>query len=312
MHLKVLTLKGIKLKEKVLKRNMNGSRKKRLVTFTVIVFLLGLCNAFGQNYRIAYDYVFKKDSTDINSIDKEIMFLDTNKGGSVFYSYPKFMYDSLTADRYHKNKYSGDIDFSNISDKSKIAFSVEKKYADNEVVLNTILGIQKYTVVDDTPIKWQIVPERNTYKEFNVQKAVCDFGGRKWIAWYTTDIPLLDGPYKFWGLPGLILKIEDTKKDHVFEFMGIQKMQSTESYFYQIYKPEKEKISNKQFNLLWKEYKKDPGKNSKMLLYNSGTDMKISWNGRELNKSEMIRNVEKNAQQNLIRNNNFLEISLYK
>ena len=50
----------------------------------------------------------------------------------------------------------------------------------------------------------------------------------------------------------------------------------------------------------------------KCFLYNSGTGMKISWNGREFTVSEMIRNTEKNAQQNLIRNNNFLELSLYR
>ncbi|AJW62479.1 Protein of unknown function (Porph_ging) [Elizabethkingia miricola] len=289
-----------------------GVAKKIILAFTAIVCSLWFYSAFGQNYRVTYDYIFKRDSAEINSVEKETMFLDISKGGSVFFSYPKFIYDSLVTNRYIKNRHSGDIDFSNIYDKSKISFSVEKKYVKHEVILNTVLGIQKYTVADDISIKWQIVQEKMIYKEFSVQKAVCDFGGRRWIAWYTTEIPFLDGPYKFQGLPGLILKIEDTGKNHVFEFTGIRNMHSSESYFFRLYEPEKERITNQKFNLLWKEYKKDPGKNVKMLLYNSGTGMKISWNGRESTVSEMIRNTEKNAQQNLIRNNNFLELSLYR
>ncbi|RTZ46452.1 GLPGLI family protein [Chryseobacterium arthrosphaerae] len=38
-------------------------------------------------------------------------------------------------------------------------------------------------------------------REFNTQKAVCDFAGRKWTAWFTADLPIQDGPYKFYGLP---------------------------------------------------------------------------------------------------------------
>jgi GLPGLI family protein len=60
------------------------------------------------------------------------------------------------------------------------------------------------------------------YKGFNVQKAITDFAGRKWIAWFTADIPIPDGPYKFYGLPGLILKLEDTTGSHKFNLTGIK------------------------------------------------------------------------------------------
>ena len=50
--------------------------------------------------------------------------------------------------------------------------------------------------------------------------------GRNWIAWYTTDIPIQDGPYKFNGLPGLILKINDETGSHSFQFIGIKKIKS--------------------------------------------------------------------------------------
>lgn len=55
--------------------------------------------------------------------------------------------------------------------------------------------------------------------EYKVQKAETDFGGRKWTAWFTTDLPYQDGPYKFGGLPGLIVKVEDDKGEYSFDLM---------------------------------------------------------------------------------------------
>src|SRR5690606_38747581 len=49
-----------------------------------------------------------------------------------------------------------------------------------------------------------------------------DFGGRCWVAWFVPDIPIADGPYKFCGLPGLILNMEDTTGSWRFAFVGIE------------------------------------------------------------------------------------------
>jgi hypothetical protein len=53
------------------------------------------------------------------------------------------------------------------------------------------------------------------------------------VAWYATDIPISRGPYKFAGLPGLILKIADTENLYSFECIAIEKSDE------QIYKDKK-------------------------------------------------------------------------
>lgn len=63
--------------------------------------------------------------------------------------------------------------------------------------------------------------------EFNTQKAETNFAGRKWIAWFTSDIPFQDGPYKFHGLPGLIVKIESADKTHSMELKGVKNNRRT-------------------------------------------------------------------------------------
>lgn len=53
-------------------------------------------------------------------------------------------------------------------------------------------------------------------------KAECDFRGRHWTAWYTMLIPVKDGPWKFCGLPGLILQLEESRGHYAFRCIGIE------------------------------------------------------------------------------------------
>ncbi|MGC3977437.1 MAG: GLPGLI family protein [Paludibacteraceae bacterium] len=45
-------------------------------------------------------------------------------------------------------------------------------------------------------------------------------------AWFTPEIPIKEGPYKFSSLPGLILKISDDKNHYIFTCTGIRKPKS--------------------------------------------------------------------------------------
>lgn len=61
---------------------------------------------------------------------------------------------------------------------------------------------------------------------FVCTKATCEFRGRNWTVWFTTELPVSDGPWKFNGLPGLILKAEDDKGHYSFVCIGINNTKS--------------------------------------------------------------------------------------
>lgn len=69
---------------------------------------------------------------------------------------------------------------------------------------------------------WQMQEETQTVAGYMCQKAICDFRGRKYTAWFAVDIPISQGPWKFGGLPGLIMKVYDSKEEYVFECVGIE------------------------------------------------------------------------------------------
>lgn len=87
------------------------------------------------------------------------------------------------------------------------------------------LLMDKYYIVDPSDqIQWEILPEVFTYNDFTVQKAQTQFGGRTWQVYFTQDIPLFEGPYKFKNLPGFVVFAQDSEQDHTFTFINSEKI----------------------------------------------------------------------------------------
>jgi GLPGLI family protein len=69
----------------------------------------------------------------------------------------------------------------------------------------------RMVIVDEEPIKfdWKIGNETKKIGENNCKKATTLFRGRKYTAWFAEGIPINKGPWKFYGLPGLIVEVYD-------------------------------------------------------------------------------------------------------
>ena len=83
--------------------------------------------------------------------------------------------------------------------------------------------ITKNKIVKETlhKFKWEIVDTIKIINNFNCQMAKTSFAGRKFIAWFCSEINNQFGPYKFYGLPGLIFQIEDEIGKFKFEIVKI-------------------------------------------------------------------------------------------
>ena len=68
---------------------------------------------------------------------------------------------------------------------------------------------------------WVITDETDIILGFPCIKATTNFRGREWIAFFTPDIPGQEGPWKLYGLPGLILKAYDSKRHYFYEAKDI-------------------------------------------------------------------------------------------
>lgn len=71
-------------------------------------------------------------------------------------------------------------------------------------------------------MQWNLVDEKQTVCGYSCQKATCHWRGRDYEAWFTSAIPMKSGPWKFGGLPGLIMKIHDTKNLYTWEAVAVE------------------------------------------------------------------------------------------
>ncbi len=185
--------------------------------------------------RIIYDLSFQKDTTDITSTSKDQYALDIFKGHSKFVSFTKLKQDTyldsmskaIEAQGGLQNVRSININKSNMGsggiyeiykfDDGKIRF--QKKF------LREIYGYEE----DMTKLNWTVTENTEKYGRYNCQLAKVNYGGRNWNALFTTDVPVNNGPYKFSGLPGLIVKMWDDKNQCVFELAEIKNITDANS-----------------------------------------------------------------------------------
>ena len=70
---------------------------------------------------------------------------------------------------------------------------------------------------------WQLLDGDSIVCGYPCHKATTTFRGRTWTVWYTLDLPYSDGPWKFCGLPGLVLYAYDSEDKFRFNCIGIEK-----------------------------------------------------------------------------------------
>ena len=81
--------------------------------------------------------------------------------------------------------------------------------------------------------QWDIIADSTKQiLDYHCQMARCSFKGRTWTAWFTTDIPLDNGPWKLCGLPGLILRAYDSKQQYIFDCVGMKQAKEGENITY--------------------------------------------------------------------------------
>ena len=263
-----------------------------------------------QNQRFAYEYKFITDSTKIDDVNSELMYLDIAKKGSKFYSQKNNIADSIHQDRVKK----GTRDFTGI-DYGSVSYVVEKSYPDFKIDFFNNLDMNKYRVSDNRKMDWKILPQKEKIGEFNTQKASLNFAGRIWTAWFVSDIPIQDGPYKFHGLPGLIVKIEDKTKSHSFVLKEIKKLTSDQEWvsdsekktFGSIIAIDQEKYKKQVI-----DFRNNPTKGMRQMMSGNTKVMMMDENGKPLDIEKMLRDRERDAKANNAKNNNLLELDLLK
>lgn len=198
--------------------------KQKLLGFFVL-FIVAMFH--GQTTRYVYETAVNPDSINLVTVKTERTFLDVKESRSLFISENKLIKDSLFASfkpEEKENIKKGEKDFSKLGTKKHFEptffeYFITKSIPDQKVYYYDRVGAKQIYYQEDRPVKWDITNDVEKQNGYQVQKATVNFGGRIWTAWFTKDINISDGPYKFSGLPGLIVKLEDDKGDYKFDLV---------------------------------------------------------------------------------------------
>lgn len=267
--------------------------------FLLISFISSF--VYGQNIRFLYNYTFVPDSLNKSNVINEITVLDKKGGKSIFSSLKKMISDSTMQVNSAKGIYT--FPDPEIKTQYVVEKDIEKKdlffYTQNHTI-NPV-----FKVVDKRKIDWEISKEKKQILSYTVQKATTVFGGRKWNAWFAQEIPISDGPYKFNGLPGLILQICDTTNSHCYNLIGISKLQNNSYNTLEDNSYRGSKIiSLEQYLDSVKEFKKDPMKSVRQKIFRNEFFFT-----NEQQKSEYLRNIENELKKEISENNNPIELN---
>lgn len=174
---------------------------------------------------VQYETRYISNTGKPEKVTEETMMLEVGKNLSKFYSYTKYVCDSVLAVDY-ANKTSQEIVNEHIKQYggSKLSERTFKGYPSRKVTtLDEVAGIAQLRCEENEERpQWKILADNGNILSYLCEKAECRFKGRTWTAWFTTEIPVSDGPWKLCGLPGLILKAEDSEGHYSFTATGME------------------------------------------------------------------------------------------
>jgi len=232
---------------------------KKLLTFSSFLILISVNS---QVHRFYYELTYRPNK-DSATTEKEMMVLDVAKDESVFVSYKQLAYDSIYIAGVKKAREMGqDFISPPTSSAANLSFRINKLKAGKQI-FKDFVGVSEYYNYEEKPdLKWNITSTKEKIGNYNTQKATTDFGGRTWNAWFTTEIPIQDGPYKFSGLPGLIVKLEDTNGHYSWLLVGNKKLNqditANQLNYLEFQMGKSVKLSKDGFQKRLNEYEKNP------------------------------------------------------
>ena len=194
-----------------------GAFVKSLVMFCV-AFLFVATGLSAQEvidntafYRAEYTFRYKRDSTK-TGYHKDNYHLDICKNGrSVFYSRATQYRDSVKMALLENGVHWMEVVERIRTIPSGLYWSVDKRFNEGKYHYASKLSMRDFRAVEDLEMpQWNLEQDTLTINGHLCHKATAEVAGRVWEAWYAPGIPINDGPWLLWGLPGLIIHAKDS------------------------------------------------------------------------------------------------------
>lgn len=198
--------------------------------FLFLVALVILCTGniisqeFNVDYKIQYKYTHHSNLASIEHGQSESLFLFVGENQSVFTNYNVANQEQIQ-EKMKEMMSKGVYDSAEWGEKRS---DFNMQYYKNHSLGNlfVIPELEQYSFAYPelrVPLEWTILEkEPEQFMGFEVHAATTNFAGRNYIAWFTPEILINDGPHVFYGLPGLVVDVYDSDKHFRFQLEGIE------------------------------------------------------------------------------------------
>ena len=219
-------------------------KMKSLVALTILAYM-GIECCYAQKkideayLKCQYDYTYVVDTLS-GKTAKDWLVLQIGKNMSKCYSYYSMQVDSIFAspdrDVILRQQINAAIGSKTEWPHKRMKAYVYKNYPQRKMTVTDGLLMQDY-IYEDTLYaqNWVIQDSSKLILGHECQKAVCQYRGHCWTAWFAMDIPITDGPWKLCGLPGLILEATTEDNSHAFKLLGMEKVSKEPIVFSKTY-----------------------------------------------------------------------------
>ena len=184
---------------------------------------------FNYDYEIIYQYTFKPKKADTTKLTEQTVLFCTEND---------FYYVSVKnyQQGYKIANGGGPQLMAQIMSGQDKASKVTHYVFSRNSVITTLerANNRSFSYDEKVALKWEIQADTTTINGYSCQKATLKYGGRHWAAWFAADIPLSMGPYKFNGLPGLVVKLTEGENEFNWELKSFNKVKTAVpwAYFY--------------------------------------------------------------------------------
>lgn len=218
----------------------------RLTAF-IIFCIVAIVSIAQQKADIEVSYIYSHTGLNEQNVDLKMNLLTSSKLSKYYNSVSEFL-DSLRSTPEGNAKYREMVQLSlSNNEPDKILFNptheyIVKSFDSHITTFYDALNLD-FICYDEShnEFNWTIGDSTTTILGYECVDATCNYHGRKWSVWFSPDIPISDGPWKFCGLPGLILAAEESSGKHSFTATGIERSSKTIQPIYN--KTKYEKIS---------------------------------------------------------------------
>ncbi|MDY3089805.1 MAG: GLPGLI family protein [Porphyromonas sp.] len=212
-------------------------------------------------YEVSYEYSYRRDALDTFDVRREPMLLQLSDSHLRFVSVNLYAADTLQDNAYHRGVQSFMEIMAPWRRYRSLARYDEQLTCDlgtKSLHANVPIVLDNWYYTEEMPRQeWTLLEGDSVIMGYVCHRASTSFRGRSYVAYYAPDIPLPYGPWKFGGLPGLILSVADEGGNHTYTAVGLEEVKAYRPLYRPVLNREK-KSSRKEVLGMQANYAKNP------------------------------------------------------